>query len=197
MKKNKRLSVVLLSIAVTATIATSAHAYEQPSKEIEVRAINGPETNKGLETPTISINEGTITNLPSNVVNVQPYVKKIEGSNVNTYTTGSATDITLFATVTFPDEVIDYNTTSIFNSSSHGDWSIAAGVEAWFQVNFDDNHHVEIGFRKSDGTKIVLFDGKAAGVGEIYKPTEDVTGSFYIRNKAAGAIVASNIRMTY
>lgn len=105
--------------------------------------------------------------------------------------------ISPFTTINWTDRVIDYNTSFVFKDQNDSDWVLQEGMQVIFKFNFDDNEHVEFGFKKTGGTSIVLHDGVVAGKGEIFTPDEEITGSFYIWNKSAANLWARNIEMSF
>ncbi|MCP1309968.1 hypothetical protein [Paenibacillus tyrfis] len=108
-------------------------------------------------------------------------------------------DFKMMADMSWSDTTIPSGATATFERAAPNSYfSIGKGVTAWFSANFDDNHNAEVGFMKSDGTRISLNSGKFAGFGEMYKPNEDVQGYFYIKNNnSSGSIKVSSIKMYY
>jgi hypothetical protein len=200
-KKISRVkSVAFVIIAITAIICTSAYASpNEPSAQTSVKALGNDNTNIGsLAKPADAEARGTETKLSGNAVTLQPFVNVIGNSKASTLSkTAPSFVIKPLVSNGWTNIVIGYNTITRFTTSTGGNWIIRAGIEAWFSFDMSSDQNTECGFINSNGTKTVLHNGLASGIGTSYTPTVDVVGAFYIWNKSSGAITINSATMTY
>lgn len=108
--------------------------------------------------------------------------------------------VTPFATVTWSNEVIGYNTEMRFISSYTGGYFIIReGIQASFsfEISGGSSENVRVAWKDKNGNTTVLFDGSTSSKTVTYTPDEDVEGNFYIWNKSAAAITISKASLTY
>lgn len=178
------LAMVLLMASISvvsaanASFAGKADSVVPISKDVDATAQNG-----------------TLVS-PSNGLN--PAQAEVAAkSEVHSY---AADGITPFATVTWPDTKIAYNTEMRFISSETGGYFIIRkGIQATFSFDIKggNSENFRVAWKDKNGNLTTLFEGSASSKSVTYTPSSDVEGNFFVWNKAVAAITLTNISLSY